>query len=80
VTEPHHGPEEGLPPTPHHAHEGGSRHAAPGPADLPPFFEEEEWKQFQRSDLGACKVVVALMAGIFVTGLLMYSAIAYIAY
>ena len=57
----------------------GIQHGA-APGGVATAFPYEEWLQFQRSDLGAGKVVVALMAGIFVIGLLLYSAIAYITY
>jgi hypothetical protein len=39
------------------------------------LFAEEEIRQFQRSDLGAGRVVVSLMAAIFLTGLLIYTTI-----
>ncbi len=39
------------------------------------LFAEEEIRQFQRSDLGAGRVVVSLMTAIFLTGLLIYTTI-----
>jgi hypothetical protein len=40
-----------------------------------PVISEEEYRQWERSDLGAGKVVVSLMAAIFTTGLLLYATI-----
>ena len=48
------------------------------PAGPPLHFTWEEWQQFQRSDLGAGGVVVALMASIFTIGLLLYGTITYL--
>jgi hypothetical protein len=65
-----------------HSHDHGIQPAGHGiqhgaaPAAAASAFPNEEWLQFQRSDLGAGKVVVGLMAGIFVTGLLLYFSIA----
>ncbi len=56
----------------------GVRHAPAAPAGAAAMFAEEEWQQFQRSDLGAGKVVVALMTAIFTIGLILYATIAYI--
>jgi hypothetical protein len=39
------------------------------------LISEEEFRLLQRSDLGAGKVVVSLMAAIFTTGLLLYATI-----
>ena len=69
MTDPH-SHDHGIQPAGH-----GVQHGTTGSA---PLFPTEEWLQFQRSDLGAGKVVVGLMASIFVVGLLLYSAIAYI--
>jgi hypothetical protein len=75
MTEPHH-PEHGIQPGPAvhgiQAGHGGGR----GP--VPSYFTAEEWEQLQRSDLGAGKVVVALLASIFTVGLLLYTTIAII--
>lgn len=49
-----------------------------GPGKAPLHFTPEEWQQFRTSDMGAAKSVVLLMGGIFTTGLLLYSAVAYI--
>jgi hypothetical protein len=38
-----------------------------------PYFPTEEWEQFERSDLGAGAVIVALMTSIFTAGLILYS-------
>ena len=38
-----------------------------------PYFPTEEWEQFERSDLGAGSVIVALMTSIFTAGLVLYS-------
>lgn len=60
-----------------HGHDHGIQHGA-APAAAAPRFAYEEWLQFQRSDLGAGKVVVGLMAAIFAIGLLLYLAISVI--
>ncbi len=52
-----------------HGHEGG--HA---PLVLP--FNEANWEEFRESDKGAGKVIVLLMAGIFLTGLALYVVVA----
>lgn len=51
---------------------------AGGPGKPPLHFAPEEWQQFRTSDMGAAKSVVLLMGGIFSTGLLLYSTVAYI--
>jgi hypothetical protein len=73
MTEPHdhehgiqHAAADGI--THHHGPSHGGRSAAA-------LISEEEYRQYQRSDLGAGKVVVALMAGIFTVGLLLYATI-----
>jgi hypothetical protein len=73
MTEPHdhdhgiqHGPADGI--VPHHGPTPGGH----SPAAL---ISEEEYRQYQRSDLGAGKVVVSLMAGIFAVGLILYATI-----
>jgi hypothetical protein len=64
MTEPH----------PHdHGIQLGAAPTAPAAA-----FPHEEWLELQLSDLGSAKVVVGLMAGIFITGLLLYFSIALI--
>jgi hypothetical protein len=73
MTAPHSDP-HGIQQPPH-----GIQHAPGGAPVLPPgSFTWEEWLEFQRSDLGAGKVVVALMASIFVIGFFLYGAIALI--
>jgi hypothetical protein len=69
MTDPH-GHDHGIQPAGR-----GTQHGAAAAA---PLFPYEEWLQFQRSDLGAGKVVVGLMAAIFVIGLLLYLAISVI--
>jgi hypothetical protein len=64
--------DHGIQPAAHGVQHG----AAPASPSTP--FPWEEWLQFQRSDLGAGKVVVGLMASIFATGLLLYFSIAVI--
>jgi hypothetical protein len=66
-----HGHDHGIQPAGHGIQHGAT--AAPAAA-----FPYEEWLAFQRSDLGAGKVVVGLMASIFVVGLLLYFSIALI--
>ena len=73
MTEPQHH-DHGIQSAQHGIQHGPATQAAVRPAD----FAEEEWLQFQRSDLGAGKVVVALMTAIFTTGLILYATIAYI--
>ncbi len=60
-----------------HGHDHGTPRGA-APTAPAPAFPYEEWLQFQRSDLGAGKVVVSLMAAIFTIGLLLYFSIALI--
>jgi hypothetical protein len=60
-----------------HGHDHGVQHGATAAAPAS-AFPYEEWLQFQRSDLGSGKVVVGLMASIFVVGLLLYFSIAVI--
>jgi hypothetical protein len=67
-----HGHDHNIQPAGH-----GIQHGA-APAAGAALFPYEEWLQFQRSDLGAGKVVVGLMAAIFTIGLLLYFAIAVI--
>jgi hypothetical protein len=50
------------------------QHAPAGQAaGARPYFPTEEWEQFERSDLGAGAVIVALMTSIFTAGLIIYS-------
>jgi len=63
--------------TPLHQH-GIQQGHSDQPAGPPTHFTWEEWQQFQRSDLGAGGVVVALMASIFTIGLLLYGTITYL--
>jgi hypothetical protein len=56
-------------------HGAHAPHGAGTPA-LP--FSEAEWRQFRDDDLTGAKAIVGLMAGIFVVGLLLYAAIAYV--
>lgn len=60
-------------PNPHDTHV--TSHSAGGVQTL---FPNEEWLQLQRSDMGAGRVVVALMAAIFCVGLVLYTTIAVI--
>jgi hypothetical protein len=64
-------------PAPHEEHvtEHVTGHAIAG---VPTLFPTEEWLQFQRSDMGAGRVVVTLMAAIFSVGLVLYLTIALI--
>jgi hypothetical protein len=55
-------------------HDHGIQHGPQGLARSA-MFAEEEYEQMERSDLGAGRVVVSLMAAIFTVGLLLYSAI-----
>ena len=64
-----HGHDHNIQPAGHGIQHGATAAAAP-------HFPYEEWLQFQRSDLGAGKVVVGLMAAIFAIGLALYFAIA----
>lgn len=59
-----------------HSHEHGI-HAAGTlqPGGIRALFPDEEWEQFERSDVGAGKVVASLMAGIFTVGLILYAII-----
>jgi hypothetical protein len=59
---------------PHTHHEPHGGHA---PAALP--FNEAAWQEFRQSDIGAAKVIVLLMAGIFLTGLALYTLVAIVA-
>jgi hypothetical protein len=71
MTEPHdvsHGIQEGHGEGATHGHSLAGHSASD-------ILSEEEFRQLQRSDLGAGKVVVSLMAGIFTTGLLLYATI-----
>ncbi len=56
-----------------HEHHGGTSHH---PSGRPNYFTEQEWADFQRSDRSAGGAVVALMAGIFTVGLVLYTTIA----
>jgi hypothetical protein len=58
---------------PHVTPEGAAHHP-PATAGAP--FSEEELHEFHRSDVGAGGVIVALMTGIFVTGLVLYIIVA----
>jgi hypothetical protein len=71
MTEPHdasHGIQQG------HGDGAAQHHSAAGHS-AGEIISEEEFRQLQRSDLGAGKVVVSLMAAIFTTGLLLYATI-----
>jgi hypothetical protein len=71
MTDPHRH-DHGIQPAAH-----GTQHVAAATASALPF-PWEEWLQLQRTDLGAAKVVVGLMASIFIIGLLLYFSIALI--
>jgi hypothetical protein len=71
MTDPH-DHDHGIQPAGH-----GIQHGAT-PGGVAAAFPYEEWLQFLRSDLGAGKVVVGLMAAIFSIGLVLYFAIAVI--
>lgn len=58
-----------------HSHEHGIQAGHVQPGGIRALFPDEEWEQFERSDLGAGKVVVALMTGIFLVGLILYTVI-----
>jgi hypothetical protein len=64
-------------PNPHdHAVQAGHDNGhATGGHSTSSIISEEEYRQYQRSDLGAGKVVVSLMAGIFSIGLILYTTI-----
>jgi hypothetical protein len=49
-----------------------------GPGKPPLHFTPMEWEEFRKSDMGAAKAVVLLMGGIFSTGLILYSIVAYV--
>jgi hypothetical protein len=70
MTDPH-PHDHGIQPAEHGVQHG----TAPTAASV---FPNEEWLAFQRSDLGSGKVVVGLMAGIFIVGLVLYFSIALI--
>jgi hypothetical protein len=53
-----------------HGDPHGHDHAIPLP------FTDAEWEEFQKSDIQAGKMIIALLAGIFVIGLVLYSIIA----
>jgi hypothetical protein len=62
----------------HHGHADGIQHGhghSPGGHSTGALITEEEYRQYQRSDLGAGKVVVSLMAAIFTVGLVLYATI-----
>jgi hypothetical protein len=69
-----------------HEHDHGIQHGpadsiqqghghSPGGHSTGALITEEEYRQYQRSDLGAGKVVVSLMAAIFTVGLVLYATI-----
>jgi hypothetical protein len=73
MTEPHehpHGIQQGE------DHSSGDGHGLDaGGHSSAQLIGEEEFRHWERSDLGAGKVVVSLMAGIFTVGLLLYATI-----
>ena len=46
-------------------------------ASAPDVFTDAEWAGFQSDDFAAARAVVALMLGIFLTGVFIYSVVAY---
>jgi hypothetical protein len=54
-------------------------HAPAAGSTAQAHFTPQEWEALQASDRNAAAHIVCLMAGIFVTGLIMYLVIAYIA-
>jgi len=50
-----------------HAHQ---EHAA---ATHGPYFSDAEWQSLQASDRSAARAVVALLLGVFCTGIVLYS-------
>jgi hypothetical protein len=60
-----------------HAPDGGHpaapAHSAPGSR---PFFGDEEWQWFVSQDCFGAKMIVGLMASIFMIGFLLYATIA----
>jgi hypothetical protein len=59
----------------HHVHGITSSDGHGQPA---PQVTAEEWDQYSRSDQGAGRAVVMLMAGIFTIGLALYAVVAYV--
>jgi hypothetical protein len=75
MTEPHSQP-HGIQPA---SSVAGVQHATTSSGrQVPSYFTAEEWEQLERSDLGAGKVVIALLTSIFVVGLILYTTIAII--
>jgi hypothetical protein len=62
---------------------GSHDHGTPAPAGAAhgtasqPYFSDADWKAFQEDDVRSARAIVCLMGAVFVTGLLMYLAIAY---
>jgi hypothetical protein len=64
-------------PVPHpetHAFPGGEHH---GTVTLP--FQEADWEEFHEEDRNMARIIVLLMAGIFIIGLCLYTVIALVA-
>ena len=59
-----HGPSHGMTPASDHAHVAEN-------------FSDAEWARLQAEDFAAGKAVVVLMLGIFLTGVVLYSIVAY---
>lgn len=57
----------------HVSHQPAAGHL---PSGRPSYFTQKEWDDFQKSDIHGGGVVVALMAGIFLIGLALYTTIA----
>jgi hypothetical protein len=69
--------EHGITPPGGHGH-GEDITIPSGPGKPPLHFSEAEWTSFRQSDKGGAKSVVLLMGSIFATGLILYSAVAYV--
>ena len=50
------------------AHEARAAHPAPAV----PVVTEQEWSALHGEDTSACRIIITIMAGIFIVGLLLY--------